>query len=197
MQTPNSADALVAFGEHITELAKTWYEWDEAKGFRHAAMRFLSQDSKLSDEEIARITGIAAIRDLDIGGGVVDEASHAIMLMQSTGYNTKTDVERVEQFWEAPERLLAAARRTAILEQPSAELAQALQASLRNGDTLRMVFVSRGGFTTAAAEFARTKSNVEKNLFLPSGGQVTCWASLELVDELQLALSYATEESTK
>lgn len=182
-------EALLAFQDYVTEIAKTWYGWDEAKAFRHAAFRLLSPDRSRSDEQIVEITAIAAVRDLDVGGWALDEEGNAIFLIQTIGYNTKTDVDRIERFWEAPERVLASSR-TEIPDKPAQELARVLQDGLRTGNALRMVFVSRGGFTNTASEFAWTRANTEKPLFLPTGGQVTCLTSLELVDEAQLAVSF-------
>ena len=59
MASSGDRRTLKDFRDHVSELAATWYEDDEAKAFRHAAFQLTLPDPNVADTTmVLRLTAI-------------------------------------------------------------------------------------------------------------------------------------------
>ena len=181
---------LLQFREHLVELAATWYDGDETKAFRHAALQQICPDPLISDPQVIELTAIDQSGDLEIDGWFVDEVGETFLLLQSAGGEGRVQEGKVTKFWEAPDQVLNPGRLAASGNQSVRDLSARLAERLTDGYELRLVFASRGGFVRGATEFARTKQRSERVFTLPDGTKATCHCSLELVDEKDVAARF-------
>ena len=188
MAMPRSQPAETsAFGDHIAELAATYYDNDESKAFRHAAFQLAAQDPNIADTQVIEATGIDKPGDLEIDGWYVDDNDESILLFQSQGGKRRANEGKVAKFWLSPEELLEPGRIAATPNQSVHELSRELEGLVRNEYGIRLVFASRGGFERAAQKFAQPKSKSERAFTLSDGTKVTCSCTLELLTESDLA----------
>lgn len=185
---------LEAFREHVSELAATWYEEDEAKAFRHAAFQLTLPDPNVADAQIIELTAIDKSGDLEIDGYFVDDQDESVLLFQSQGSGSRADEGKVAKFWMAPEEILNALRVESGRNQSVKELSQVLDERLRprdeDGYTLRLVFAAKSGFEQAAVQFAQPRRQSERTLTLRNGDVVNTSCILELLSERELAQQF-------
>jgi AIPR protein len=93
----------------------------------------------------------------------------------------------LRRFWESPGEILNPERVRESPNQSVRELASILQDRLREGFSISQVFARRGGFEPAAANFARSKSSVERAFTLSDGTRLVSQCTLELVAEKDVA----------
>lgn len=187
MPSDDTVRALNAFRDYVAELAETWYDGDQRKAFRHLAFQQVAPDPLLSDPQIIELTAIDRSGDLEVDGWFVDETGESVLLFQSVGGESRVPEAEVTKFWEAAEQILDPTRLAGTRNQSVRELAGRLEERLKEGYSLRQVFVSKGGFEKGARDFARTKARVERALVLADGTRVTCQSSLELLGEKEIA----------
>ncbi len=187
MASSDDRRTLKDFRDHVSELAATWYEDDEAKAFRHAAFQLTLPDPNVADTTIIELTAIDKSGDLEIDGYFVDDQDETILLFQSEGGTTRTGEAKAAKFWMAPEALLEPARVDASNNQSVRALSVQLDEALSKGYTLRLVFASKSGFEAAATRFGQSRQITERPLTLKDGGITNCSCSLEMVDEKNLA----------
>jgi hypothetical protein len=187
---PESAQSLVAFQQYLSEFARDWYAGDETRAFKHVAFKAVAPGPLPPDEQIREMTGISRPGEIEICGWSIDAINRTFMLFQATGWNTKVDDEKLALFWRFPEQALSPAWREGPGHE-AAEPARQLEQALREGDVIRMVFASRGGYTPAALDFARPLADVERELALASGSAVRARFTLELLDEDAVAARFS------
>ena len=190
MAPAEQAQIIRRFREHVDELTETWYEGDERQAFRHAAFQQTAPDLTLSDAQVIELTAIDGPGDLEIDGWFEDDTSQIFLLFQSVGGENRVDEASLTKFWESPEEVLNPERVSATHNQSVRELSKSLDTRLREDYELRMVYAAKGGFTSGARVFARSRSRTERVFSLGDGTRVTRPCTLELFDEKDIAKKF-------
>ena len=178
---------IAAFRDHVSELAATWYEDDEAQAFRHAAFQLTLPDPNVDDATVIELTAIDKSGDLEVDGYLLDDQDETVLLFQSEGGTARAGEAKVAKFWMAPEELLQPARVEASHNQSVRALSAQLNEALSKGYSLRLTFASKSGFEAAATRFGQSRQTTERPLTLKDGSIINCSCSLEFVDEKDLA----------
>ena len=182
--TSNPGNEVVErFREQIDELAETLYEGVVEQAFRHVAFQQTSPDPALSDQQVIELTAIDKPGDLEIDGYYDDATAEEFFLFQSWGGSTNVGEGKVAKFWGAPEEILNPQRVANTPNESVRELSKVFEDKLREGYSVRMVFASKGGFSSSASQFASSKSRIERTITLSDGTRATVSCSLQLVDE--------------
>ena len=190
MATTEQSQIIKRFREYVTELTETWYEGDERQAFRHAAFQQTAPDQSLSDAQIIELTAIDKPGDLEVDGWFDDDTAEVFLLFQAVGGENRVDEASLTKFWESPQEVLNRERASATHNQSVRELSTLLEAKLKEEYQLRMVFAAKGGFTSGARQFARSRSRIERPLSLRDETRVTCRCTLELFDEKDIAKKF-------
>ena len=181
---------LDRFDEHVTELAETWYDGDEASAFRHAAFQIIAPDATLSDDQVIQMTAIDHSGDLEIDGWFIDETAETVFLFQAFGGQTRVPESKVAKFWEAPAELLNQDRIDGTGNQSVKELSLELDSKLIDEYSISMVFASRSGFAPSARQFAASRKETERQLTSLVGSEIACRCSFKLLESRDIAVAF-------
>ena len=190
MAATEQSQIIRRFRDYVSELSETWYEGDERQAFRHAAFQQTAPDPSLSDAQVIELTAIDKPGDLEIDGWFDDDTAEVFLLFQAVGGENRVDEASLTKFWESPQEVLNPERIAATHNQSVRELSKSLEAKLREEYDLRMVFAAKGGFTSGAKQFARSRSRIERPISLSDGTRITCRCTLELFDEKDIAKKF-------
>ena len=187
MVSSTTNEVVVRFSEHLNELAETLYEGVTEQAFRHVAFQQTAPDPALSDQQVIELTAIDKSGDLEIDGYFDDDTAEEFFLFQSAGGSARVDEAKLAKFWGAPQEILVPERIATTPNQSVRELSQVFEDKLREDYAVRMVFASRGGFSSAAEQFAKSKGRIERPIALSDGTRITVVCSLQLMEEQSLA----------
>ena len=190
MATEAKNEWIAEFRSQLAELAANWYEDDISGAFRHLAFQILAPDPTLSDEQVIQMTAIDKSGDLEIDGWLVDETSETVFLFQAFGGESRVAEAKVAKFSESPHELLNQDRVDKTNNQSVKELSDELDERLKDEYSISLVFASKSGFASAAAQFADSRKDRELPLQLLNGEEIVCRCTLELLNEGDIAQAF-------